>query len=357
MSQPPIVRIKTKAGRYVEHPLTKDEVTVGRSVKADITIDDSSVSRIHFKLVRQGEDYLIVDNGSSNGTYLRKRKVIKERLQDGDDIFAGRVHIYFANKAAAQANLDQGMETIDLHANEFGETAEYQALSPATPPPEFLNIDAPTPPGGSPFPNLPRSNPYTQPPPPVSAPPTFQAPSAPPPFQPAPPPSFQAPPVPAPPMAPPPSFSPPPSYGEAPFGPPVLEEEGFASPVHRLLAVLIDGFLAAVLYIPVFALFAMGYATIGQILMLIVVVFLFLHPVLGWLMYGKTLGKHFLGLRIVMVDAPQQKGLSFKAFIMRVLGYMICGFLLYIPFITVITDPEGRGFHDKMAGTRVVKKS
>ena len=79
MSEQPIIRIKTKAGRYIEHELSKDVVTVGRSVRADVTIDDTSVSRIHFKLVRDGQDYLIVDNGSSNGTYLRKRKVVEEK--------------------------------------------------------------------------------------------------------------------------------------------------------------------------------------------------------------------------------------------------------------------------------------
>lgn len=369
MSEHPIIRIKTKAGRYVEYPLNKDEITVGRSVKADIMIDDSSVSRIHFKLVRQDTDYLIVDNQSSNGTYLRKRKVRQEVLQDGDDIFAGRVHIYFSNKASAGQQVDQGLETVDLHVNNYGETAEFPAITEPAPP---KNLEAPTPPDGMPLPPQPPGTFGTvqasaPEPPPMAAPPQ-PAPPQPAPPQPAPPvtpppmaaPPQAVPPQPAPPIAPAiPSSAPPPIAPSAsPDYSGVMEEDGFASPIHRLLAVLIDGFLGILLMGPITGLSIMGVLspTIASILSLLIALVLLLHPILGWLMFGKTIGKHFLGLQIIMEDDPQRKGLAFKPFIMRVLGYFISGVLLYLPFITVITDSEGRGFHDKLAGTRVVKR-
>jgi len=376
----PIIRIKSKLGKYEEFPLVKDEISVGRSVTCDITIEDASVSRVHFRLLRQGTDYMIVDNGSSNGTYLQKRKVKQELLQNGDDIFAGRVHIYFSNKQVQEpSNLDPGMETVDLHPDELMETAAYQAMSPQANLQNTPAMEAPTPPGGMPLryppsgpplepPSGPPSGPHsagsqatperptTPIPPPVMAPPMPVAPAMAPPPQAAPP---MAPPFGAPPSGAPPSYAAPPApaFDQMQQGF-QDDDEGFASPIHRLLAVIIDGFLGCLLTVPIIVLPFMGVKSpaVSGTLMGLIFLILFLHPVIGWLKFGKTLGKHFLGLRIVMVDDPQRRGLTFKAFLMRLIGYMISGMLMYLPFITILTDSEGRGFHDKMAGTQVVKK-
>jgi len=80
------------------------------------------------------------------------------------------------------------------------------------------------------------------------------------------------------------------------------------------------------------------------------------HPLIGWLKYGKTIGKHLMGLRIIEQDHPTQIGLSGKVLIMRLLGYMICGMTFYLLFLTILKDDEGRGFHDKLAGTKVIKE-
>jgi uncharacterized RDD family membrane protein YckC len=306
---------------------------------------------------------MIVDNNSSNGTYLQKRKISQEVLQNGDDIFAGRVHIYFSNKnSSLSPGKDPGLETVDLDPTEYAETAAFQAISPNAMPPAAM--EAPTPPGGMPTPMAP---PAPQP--------SYQTPVSPPPQ-----PAYQAPPAPQPqsgpafPTPPQPVATPPqpmagmqlqvPPAMASPFGQPAPMaasiEEGFASPIHRLLAVFIDWIVAMVIFIPfiiisvtgILAPMSAGYWAVYGVSLL----FILLHPIVGWAKYGKTLGKHFLGLRIIMEDQPQKRGLSIKALILRMLGYMISSLLFLLPFLLVIIDSEGKGLHDKMAGTRVVKK-
>ena len=54
------------------------------------------VSRRHAKIIRQDESLHIVDNGSSNGTYLNGHKLVAEQpriIRDGDDIRLGHLII------------------------------------------------------------------------------------------------------------------------------------------------------------------------------------------------------------------------------------------------------------------------
>lgn len=126
------------------------------------------------------------------------------------------------------------------------------------------------------------------------------------------------------------------------------------SPILRLLAVIIDSFILGVLYIIPFAL-AFISPTLAIIAYLLVAVAGLAYYIVGWMKFGKTLGKHFLGLRIVELEAPGTIGISLKAVLLRMVGYIICALPLYLLFLMVFFDPDARGLHDKIAGTRVIK--
>lgn len=59
---------------------------IGRSVDADISINDSGVSREHSEIKVKGEKAIIKDLGSTNGTFVNNKRITKHVLQDGDRI-------------------------------------------------------------------------------------------------------------------------------------------------------------------------------------------------------------------------------------------------------------------------------
>lgn len=80
--------------------LDEDEVTVGRDPRADILLDDSTVSRQHAVFRRENGAYTVIDAGSLNGTYVNRQRVDKATLKNGDEIMIGKFRlIYFMNSA------------------------------------------------------------------------------------------------------------------------------------------------------------------------------------------------------------------------------------------------------------------
>jgi uncharacterized RDD family membrane protein YckC len=72
-----------------------------------------------------------------------------------------------------------------------------------------------------------------------------------------------------------------------------------------------------------------------------------------WANRGATPGKKMLGLRIVREDGEEPIGWG-TAF-MRLVGYMVSGFVLYIGFLMIAFNAEKKGLHDMIAKTRVLK--
>lgn len=74
-----------------EFELIKSEIIIGRDDSADVTIPASAVSRRHARLMLEGENYMLEDLGSSNGTFLNGEKLAGRRsLKPGDKIRLGQ---------------------------------------------------------------------------------------------------------------------------------------------------------------------------------------------------------------------------------------------------------------------------
>ena len=75
-------------------------MTVGRDSRADILLDDSTVSRSHAVFRRVGDTFAVYDSGSLNGTYVNRQRVDQQELKNGDEIILGKFRlVYFDNKA------------------------------------------------------------------------------------------------------------------------------------------------------------------------------------------------------------------------------------------------------------------
>jgi two-component system cell cycle response regulator len=86
-----VVLAGTEVGKM--YKLGSGETTLGRSHRADVRIDDDSISRLHAKVIVDGQDILIEDLGSSNGTLVNGERVTRNPLTDGDKIRLGETTI------------------------------------------------------------------------------------------------------------------------------------------------------------------------------------------------------------------------------------------------------------------------
>jgi DNA-binding winged helix-turn-helix (wHTH) protein len=77
-------------------PVTEGEHILGRAPDASVWIDAPGISRHHARLVLAGEQAMLEDLGSKNGTYIGDERVTSpRRLDDGDQIRLGPVVITF----------------------------------------------------------------------------------------------------------------------------------------------------------------------------------------------------------------------------------------------------------------------
>ncbi len=69
----------------------KDEISIGRTELADVVLEDAGLSRINTTIFRDGEEVLVVDEGSTNGTFINGERIGKSPriLLDGDAVTCG----------------------------------------------------------------------------------------------------------------------------------------------------------------------------------------------------------------------------------------------------------------------------
>jgi hypothetical protein len=70
-----------------ETPVRSERFLIGRGRHCDLVIDSSKVSREHAAIVRDGEGWFIEDLESANGTWHRRARIDRRRIEDGDEYF------------------------------------------------------------------------------------------------------------------------------------------------------------------------------------------------------------------------------------------------------------------------------
>ncbi|MCA9555123.1 MAG: GGDEF domain-containing protein [Myxococcales bacterium] len=96
--------------------ITQEETTVGRAPECDIFLDDEGVSRHHAKVIRQGETLIVMDLGSTNGTYVDGERVQVLTLEDGLKIQVGTATILqFRFQDEREVEFHTLMQTFKTH--------------------------------------------------------------------------------------------------------------------------------------------------------------------------------------------------------------------------------------------------
>ncbi|MCU1411577.1 MAG: hypothetical protein JWR04_2284 [Rhodoglobus sp.] len=97
----PVLEINGK-----RHPILHSHTVIGRGSDADITVDDTGISRRHVEILWDGTRAQVNDLGSTNGSKLNGNPVAKAPLPPDSVIDIGRTRIVF-RVLAQSADADQ----------------------------------------------------------------------------------------------------------------------------------------------------------------------------------------------------------------------------------------------------------
>ena len=97
----PVLEINGK-----RHPILHSHTVIGRGSDADITVDDTGISRRHVEILWDGTRAQVNDLGSTNGSLLNGNPVARAPLPPDSVIDIGRTRIVF-RVLAQSADVDQ----------------------------------------------------------------------------------------------------------------------------------------------------------------------------------------------------------------------------------------------------------
>lgn len=75
--------------------LDADTVHVGRAPDCEMVLVDVKVSRHHAEIRPRGDEFVLMDRGSTNGTRVNGVTITERILRDGDDLGFGSTHLRF----------------------------------------------------------------------------------------------------------------------------------------------------------------------------------------------------------------------------------------------------------------------
>jgi pSer/pThr/pTyr-binding forkhead associated (FHA) protein len=102
-------------------------VTIGRLPDNDLIIDNPAVSGHHARVFPDGDQMILEDLKSTNGTFVRGQLVTRHVLQPGDEALVGKHHIVF--DAAPDESLPAAAAVIQgLGDTVYLDTKQHRAL-------------------------------------------------------------------------------------------------------------------------------------------------------------------------------------------------------------------------------------
>jgi pSer/pThr/pTyr-binding forkhead associated (FHA) protein len=99
-----------------EYPLESD-LTIGRLPDNTVVIDNPAVSGHHARIFVEGDDYVVEDLRSKNGTYVNEQHVLRAPLRNRDVLLIGKHQLVFDESASARPM------PPPLHVPTLGKTA------------------------------------------------------------------------------------------------------------------------------------------------------------------------------------------------------------------------------------------
>ena len=95
--------------------LGRDVVSLGRDISNAIRLNDTEISRRHAELRHDqlGDNYLLVDLASSNGTFINSQRIEQKELRSGDRVQLGGTLMIFTGRDVGAT--DSLVDDVDIH--------------------------------------------------------------------------------------------------------------------------------------------------------------------------------------------------------------------------------------------------
>jgi len=94
----------------LSHELKAEKVSVGRVEDNTFQIAEGSISSHHCEILKQGEDYLIRDLNSTNGTFIDGEQITEAVLKPGHLLRLGQVEVRLETGAGGAAAAKKPLE-------------------------------------------------------------------------------------------------------------------------------------------------------------------------------------------------------------------------------------------------------
>lgn len=88
-----------------------ERITVGRTDESDLTLVEDRVSRRHAEVLRKGDNWILRDLGSTNGTWLHGERIEQVALQPNDVVRIGGAQVVFKDGTSSETR-DRLDETV-----------------------------------------------------------------------------------------------------------------------------------------------------------------------------------------------------------------------------------------------------
>jgi general secretion pathway protein A len=103
--------------RVEERPLRLGRLIIGRTPENDVQIESKFISRHHCQIITTADGSVLEDLNSTNGVYVKSKRVRKHHLNDGDVIVLGKHEIMY---------LDE--RSVRTREQETGSTGNHEVL-------------------------------------------------------------------------------------------------------------------------------------------------------------------------------------------------------------------------------------
>ena len=116
------------------YSLPEGEFSVGRQAISNLSLDDHAVSRKHCLLIRSGQQAVIKDLESRNGTFVNGTPVTEQPLEQGDEIrIGGSVFCYLVDRDRTPQRPESDFKTRQLQVTDsiYLSSADQSILPPS----------------------------------------------------------------------------------------------------------------------------------------------------------------------------------------------------------------------------------